>query len=545
MKKKSTSQLVRLDKGGFINLRVVIGLFVVLAGVFLALVGFGAFSSVYAQNGPTRAQMTVAMAQALAIQPPACVAGQEMFHDVPASSPSCAFIEELARRGITGGCGGGNYCPGAPVTRAQMAIFLLKVLGSHDIGIRNVATGFGALFSNTTGEDNTANGYEALSSNTTGSVNTATGVQALFNNTTGFANTATGFDALFSNTEGILNTATGVSALSRNTTGGHNTATGRGALGFNTTGFANTATGLNALNENSTGNNNTATGYRALENNNSNDNTANGYHALFFNTTGNSNTATGYQALFANTTGTLNTATGFRALEHNTTGGSNTAFGDIALFNNTTGLGNVALGPAAGLNQTTGSNNIYIGSSVPGVAGESFSCYISSIFGQTSAGGTGVFINSAGKLGTTTSSRRFKDHIEPMDQASEAILALKPVTFRYKKEIDPQGGPQFGLVAEDVEKVNPALVVRDAHGKVNTVRYDAVNAMLLNEFLKEHRTVQELKSTVAKQETTIAQQQKGIEVLTAQLKEQAAQIQKVSAQVEMNKPAPQMVLNNP
>ena len=166
------------------------------------------------------------------------------------------------------------------------------------------------------------------------------------------------------------------------------------------------------------------------------------------------------------------------------------------------------------------------------VVGENVSntCYIGNIFGVTSASSTAVVVNSLGKLGTVVSSRRFKEEIKPMDKASEAILALKPVTFRYKQEIDPGRSPQFGLVAEDVEKVNPDLVVRDGEGKVNTVRYEAVNAMLLNEFLKEHRKNEE--------------QQKQINVLTAQLKEQAAQIQKVSAQVEASKPAPQVV-NNP
>jgi uncharacterized coiled-coil protein SlyX len=153
-------------------------------------------------------------------------------------------------------------------------------------------------------------------------------------------------------------------------------------------------------------------------------------------------------------------------------------------------------------------------------------------------------VNASGQLGTVGSAARFKQNIKPMDKASEAILALKPVTFRYKREFDPDGIPQFGLVAEDVEKVNPDLVARDAQGKPYTLRYEAVNAMLLNEFLKEHRTVQELKSTVAKQEATaatqeaiIARQQKQIEALTAGL-------QKVSARLEVSKPAPQTVLNN-
>jgi uncharacterized coiled-coil protein SlyX len=162
-----------------------------------------------------------------------------------------------------------------------------------------------------------------------------------------------------------------------------------------------------------------------------------------------------------------------------------------------------------------------------------------------------VKVDSTGHLGTVGSSGRFKEQIKPMGNASEAILALKPVTFRYKKEIDPERTPEFGLVAEQVETVNPDLVARDAEGKVYTVRYDAVNAMLLNEFLKEHRKVQEqeatiaeLKSVAAKQETINAQQQREVKALAATLKEQASQIQKVSAQLELNKPAPQMVLNN-
>ena len=187
-----------------------------------------------------------------------------------------------------------------------------------------------------------------------------------------------------------------------------------------------------------------------------------------------------------------------------------------------------------------------------GLAGEDNTCYIGSIWNQTSSGGTAVFINNAGKLGTTTSSRRFKEDIKPMNSASETLFALKPVTFRYKKEIDPQSVPQFGLIAEDVAQVNPQLVVRDNQGKVNTVRYEQINAMLLNEFLKEHRRVEAQQTKIENQEATItelkstvAQQQKGMEILTTQLKEQAAQIQKVSAKVEMTKPASPLVANKP
>jgi hypothetical protein len=178
------------------------------------------------------------------------------------------------------------------------------------------------------------------------------------------------------------------------------------------------------------------------------------------------------------------------------------------------------------------------------------SCFIGNIFDQSSPSGTAVFVNGDGKLGTSTSSKRFKDDIKPMEKASEALLALQPVTFRYKKEFDPTGTAQFGLVAEEVEQVNPDLVVHDKEGKPYSVPYNQVNAMLLNEFLKEHKRAEEqqarvveLNSRVSKQESINAQQQKGLEVLTAQLKDQAAQIQKVSAQVETNRPAPRVASN--
>ena len=366
----------------------------------------------------------------------------------------------------------------------------------------NTAEGDGALFSLTTGADNTANGLQALYSNTTGSENTANGVNALFFNTTANDNTATGFEALYSNTTGADNTANGVNALLSNTTGSQNTANGVGTLKQNTTGHANTA---------------------------------NGYRALYINTTGRANTANGLQSLYSNTTGSQNTAEGLNALA-----------------NNTIGSNNIALGVSAGLNLTTGSNNIDIGN--VGLAGEAnkirigkigtqTATFIAGIRGVTVASGLGVVVASNGQLGTVTSSARFKEAIKPMDNASEAILALKPVTFRYKHELDPDGVSQFGLIAEQVEKVNPDLVVRDEDGKVMTVRYEAVNAMLLNEFLKEHQKVQTLEARLAQQQNEIAaqhataiQQQKQIEVLTAT-------VQKVSDQVALIKPAPQLVAN--
>jgi predicted ribosome quality control (RQC) complex YloA/Tae2 family protein len=163
--------------------------------------------------------------------------------------------------------------------------------------------------------------------------------------------------------------------------------------------------------------------------------------------------------------------------------------------------------------------------------------FIRGISGATASGGAAVFVNGNGKLGTMTSSKRFKDEIKPMDRASEAILALRPVSFRYKKEIDPQRIPQFGLVAEDAEKVNPDLVIRDSQGKPQTVRYDQVNAMLLNEFLKAHRKVQE-------QEATISRLEKEIEAVVAHAKEQDSKIQRVNDQVQMNSATARVLATN-
>jgi len=364
-------------------------------------------------------------------------------------------------------------------------------------------------------------------------------------------NTAEGTDALFSLTTGTENTAVGFDALTSNTTGDSNTATGSIALGSNTTGVRNTANGFAALNSNTTGERNTATGRAALTfNTTGNNNTADGHDALFSNTTAIRNTATGSFALFSNTTGPNNTAVGYFALFSNTTGNSNTASGYDALLNNTTGVGNIALGNFAGSNLTTGDNNIDIGNL--GVAGEAgtirigtlgtqTATFVAGIMGRTIPGGIPVTINVNGQLGTVASSARFKTEIKPMDKASEAIFALKPVTFHYKEEFDPEGIPQFGLVAEEVAKVNPDLVVRDRDGKVYTVRYEAVNAMLLNEFLKEHKTVQEQGATIEQLKKDLqanaAQQQKQIDALTAGL-------QKVSAQLELSKTAPQTVLNS-
>jgi hypothetical protein len=343
-------------------------------------------------------------------------------------------------------------------------------------------------------------------------------------------NTAEGQEALLSLIDGTYNTAIGLFSLRANRDGNFNTAIGAGAL-LDNRAEENTAIGAAALLHTTSGSFNTATGSGALFGNFvGTNNTANGFQALASNTIGSSNTATGSTALQNNQTGSANTANGEQALFSNIAGADNTANGEQALFSNTTGNFNTAIGFAAGFNQITGSSNVYIGSNMIGTPGESNACYIASIFGQTSASGIPVLISSNNKLGTMTSSKRFKDDIKPMETASETLYALKPVTFRYKKELDPAGTSQFGLVAEDVEKMNPDLVVRDKEGKPYSVRYDQVNAMLLNEFLKEHKKTEKLEATVAS--------------LIATVKEQAAQIQKVSSRIEASIPAPQVV-NNP
>ena len=361
--------------------------------------------------------------------------------------------------------------------------------------------------------------------------NTAEGDNALFTLTTGASDTAIGFAALGSNTTGDFNTAIGFAALGSNTSGDFNTAEGSGALLLNTTGSSNTANGNNALFHNTTGFQNVATGVQAL----------------FSNTTGFHNAAAGFQALLSNTTGNHNTADGDNALVHNTTGILNTAVGGHALDQNITGSSNVALGFQAGFN-ITGNGNVCIGQNIVGLAGESNVTRIGNIGSTAQANGVFVTVGAGGKLGFQVSSRRYKDDIKPMDKASEALFALKPVSFRYKREIDPARSPDFGLIAEDVATVNPDLVARDEEGKIVTVRYQAVNAMLLNEFLKEHHTVQELKSTVTKQEATILQQKKDFQEIASQQQRQiealTAGLQKVSAQLEMSRPVPQSVVDN-
>ncbi len=425
----------------------------------------------------------------------------------------------------------------------------------------NTAEGQNALLSRTSGVYNAALGWLSLEGLTTGIANTGVGAGALALNN-GDRNTATGAGALLFNSTGVDNTAYGAFALFNNTVD-QNCAFGSQALFSNTTGgtFAgnplsgedvgpNVAVGALALGQNTTAAANTAVGYQALGNMTLGNATANGggfstavgFNALASTDTsggigyGTYNDAFGYEALAKTTTGTDNVGAGNRALFNNTTGYQNTAVGNDALFNNT-GYANTALGFQAGALATTGINNVYIGANVLGAAGENFHTYIGNINTTTvSGGGTDtVTVNlSTGLLGHLSSSRRYKEDIQPMDKASETLFALKPVTFRYKKEIDKSQSLDYGLIAEEVAGVDPNLAIRDGKGQIESVRYNAVNAMLLNEFLKEHRKVQEL-------EVNAEKQRKEIHALAATVKEQAAQIQKVSAQVRLSENATQTI----
>ena len=332
---------------------------------------------------------------------------------------------------------------------------------------------------------------------------------------------------------------------------GGNTADGQLALGGLTTGIYNSAFGIYSLLSNGAANFNTGVGAAVLLSNTATENTAVGAGALLSNIDGDSNTAVGAFALFNNTTGSNNQAMGVDALINDTVGSGNIAIGIDSMDHNVSGSANTVVGSTAGDNIVTGNNNTYIGTDVGGPTDEfntirignpaNVVCYIAGIVGAFNPADTVKIDPATGQLGDQPSSARFKKDIDSMDKASEAIFSLRPVTFHYKN--DKTNMPQFGLIAEEVAKVNPALIGVDKEGKPYCVQYDKVNAMLLNEFLKEHRKVEEQGREILEQRATITELKKGMATAVAQLKEQAAQIQKVGTQLEASKPAPQVVNN--
>jgi Chaperone of endosialidase len=415
---------------------------------------------------------------------------------------------------------------------------MLTASPDEAVGGFNTRDGLNALDSLTTGTFNSAFGFNTLTADTTGSHNTGLGAQALLKNTVGSYNTAVGENAMVFNIDGVQNMALGQGALANNLTGDNNTAMGFQALNRNTT-TGNVGVGFQALFANTTGGTPGSSGINEVG-----PNTAVGTQALFNNLTSGGDVAVGFQAA-TNLTAGYTTAVGFKALASAAGNIGGAAFGYKALTL-ATGSFNTGLGDGAGATVTSGGSNIIIGST-PGGRGEVISSasnviciglpgtntsnrtYINNIYSPVAIA-RAVFVNADGQLGTLASSRRYKEEIKPMDKSSEALLALKPVTFRYKKDVDPARMLSFGLIAEEVAEISPDLITRDEQGKPQTVRYEAVNAMLLNEFLKEHRSVQDLKATVA-------QQQKQIEALTTGL-------QKVSDQLELTRSTPQVVANH-
>ncbi len=358
---------------------------------------------------------------------------------------------------------------------------------------------------------NTAIGYFALNNNLSGGGNTAIGAESLGSNSTGVYNTASGFLALLSNISGIYNTATGVLALRDNSTGASNTATGGNALEFNTTGSANTAVGSAAL----LGAHTDASAPEATGSNN----TGIGANALYSYSTGSNNTASGFNALYANTTGSINTADGQGALQRNTTGWGNTASGQSALGYNTTGTVNIGLGYQAGSKVTTGSHNIEIGNVGAasdnnmikiGTEGQQAKTFIAGIY-NTSVTGSAVMVDSAGQLGVVVSSERFKTAIAPMGSNTAKLEQLRPVTFKLKTDV--KGTVQYGLIAEEVAKVYPELVVRDEQGRIDGVRYDELTPMLLNEVQKQER----INAAQAAKIASLEQQLAGIQAALVKL----------------------------
>jgi len=362
----------------------------------------------------------------------------------------------------------------------------------------------------------------------TGNYNTATGYNALTQNTSGYSNDAHGASALAANTTGYANIAIGACTLCNNTTGNENTAVGQGSMLSNISGGGNTVIGQGALYYNTIGNYNTALGWQALA----------------LNTTGNYNVASGADTLYSNTTGSGNTVTGERSFYSNSTGSNNTVSGFSAGFYLTSGSSNIMLGYQAGNNFTSSeSNNIDIGNQ--GVAGESgvtrigtngaqTAAYMSGIFGVTVSGGSTMLINSNGQLGTILSSRRFKEDIRDMGAASDGLLRLRPVTFRYKKPLDDGTKPvQYGLIAEEVAEVYPDMVARNKDGQIETVQYYKLDAMLLNELQKLSKAHAADQAEIARLESQVAEQAKQGQEQQAAMKQLLAQVKGI--QVAMAK----------
>ena len=396
----------------------------------------------------------------------------------------------------------------------------LNALKNLTTGAGNTGVGWYSLFSDTAASFNTGVGAGTLALNTADN-NTAVGAAALLLNTTGFNNTGIGSTALLHNNSDN-NTGVGAGALTSNSTGNVNTAIGVGALGSNIDGSGNTATGVLALSANQHSPSNTAYGFIALQNNLASNNTAMGAGALHLSVAGGNNTAIGFNALGSEVTGI-----------------SNVAVGSGALANAIHGF-NIAVGADAGINVTTALGVIAIGSSGANVGG---SCFIGNIRGVTTnnANAIPVVIDSFGQLGTMSSSQRFKKDIKLMEGTSGSVLNLKPVTFHYKN--DKSNIPQFGLIAEEVAKIDPDLMAHDKDGEIYTVRYDAVNTMLLNEFLKEHKKVEAQGREIVEQKATISELRKEMATFNARLKEQDSKLQKVSAQMALEKPAPQTIVD--
>jgi len=333
-----------------------------------------------------------------------------------------------------------------------------------------------------------------------GKGNTALGPLALGLNTTGTNNSASGYNALAFNSSGQQNTGTGGYALFSNGTGSYNTATGYGTLQSNTSGSYSTATGFNAL---------ATTGGAGF-------NTADGANALYSNTLGQDNTASGFSALYLNSVGSQNTASGYYAMYSNTFGGNNTAVGFNALYSNSTGSNNIALGYQAGYVVSGGSNNIHIGSqgiyndnSVVriGTPGNQTSFFVAGVAGANVNGAPVLLDAATGQLGVASSSRRYKDDIEDMGEASRGLLHLRPVTFRYKQPLADGSRPlQFGLVAEEVAEVFPELVARSADGQIETVKYQLLEPMLLNELQRQQAEIRHQRDQISRLEERLDEQ---------------------------------------